>query len=173
MLFIRAISDELASVYQEVFSDENKKNWEDNKNSGLKAFLEQKLSVVWDGSSTWECDTGFVYCYYNAKIKVAPLKDKLNTSLIDEKLKVNPFFSDEKIAKVYEENLINYLDHDFNYYCTADDYYQPFIEDYDLNDSVKNGVKSTVLKSYQSKVMVQIAVSCLDLYTIKMIYSYG
>lgn len=132
-----AISDELASVYQEVFSDENKKNWEDNKNSGLKAFLEQKLSVVWDGSSTWECDTGFVYCYYNAKIKVAPLKDKLNTSLIDEKLKVNPFFSDEKIAKLYEENLIKYLDHDFNYYCTADDYYQLFIEDYDLNDSVK------------------------------------
>ena len=58
------ISGELASVYQEVFSDENKKSWEDNKNSGLKLFLEQKLSVVWDGSSTWECDTGFVYCYY-------------------------------------------------------------------------------------------------------------
>lgn len=136
-----AISEELANVYNEVFSDENKKIWEDNKNSGLKAFLEQKLSVVWDGSSTWECDTGFVYCYYNAKIKVAPLKDKLNTSLIDEKLKLNPFLSEEQISKVYEDDLIEYLDHDFNYYCTADDYYQPYVEDYDLGCTVKEWCK--------------------------------
>ena len=109
------------------------------------------MSVVRDGSSTCECDTGFVYCYYNAKFKVAPLKDKLNTSLIDEKLKVNPFFLEEQIAKVYEDNLIKYHNHDFNYYCTADDYYQPFIEDYDLNDSVKewcekNGFKIISVK---------------------------
>lgn len=131
------ISGELASVYQEVFSDENKKSWEDNKNSGLDYFFEMELDISWEGDSTWECSQGSEDCHYSAEIKVAPLKDKLNTSLIDEKLKVNPFFSDEKIAKVYEENLIKYLDHDFNYYCTADDYYQPFIEDYDLNDSVK------------------------------------
>ena len=89
------ISGELASVYQEVFSDENKKSWEDNKNSGLDYFLEMELDISWEGDSTWECSQGSEDCHYSAEIKVAPLKDSLNTSLIDDLLKENPFITDE------------------------------------------------------------------------------
>ena len=89
-----AISDELANVYHEVFSDENKKNWEDNKNSGLDYFLEMKLDISWEGDGTWECSQGSEDCHYSAEIKVAPLKDSLNTSLIEGMLKDNPFITD-------------------------------------------------------------------------------
>ena len=140
------ISGELASVYQEVFSDENKKSWEDNKNSGLDYFLEMELDISWEGDSTWECSQGAENCHYSAEIKVAPLKDSLNTSLIDDLLKENPFITDEEIADVYENDLNDYLDKVFSDYCEGDDYYPPNTEDFEIEYYVgkwcqKNGFK--------------------------------
>ncbi len=140
------ISGELASVYQEVFSDENKKSWEDNKNSGLDYFLEMELDISWEGDSTWECSQGSEDCHYSAEIKVAPLKDSLNTSLIDDLLKENPFITDEEIADVYENDLNDYLDNVFSDYCEGDDYYPPNTEDFEIEYYVgkwcqKNGFK--------------------------------
>lgn len=129
-----------------MFSDENKKSWEDNKNSGLDYFFEMELDISWEGDSTWECSQGSEDCHYSAEIKVAPLKDSLNTSLIDDLLKENPFITDEEIADVYENDLNDYLDYVFSDYCEGDDYYPPNTEDFEIEYYVgkwcqKNGFK--------------------------------
>lgn len=44
-------------------------------------------------------------------------------------LKKNPFMTKESIREFYEKKLKEYLDSEFEEYCTCDDYYEPVVED--------------------------------------------
>lgn len=48
-------------------------------------------------------------------------------------LEENPFMSAEQIFELYDKQLSEELDSDFDEYCTCDDYYPPVVEDYDEN----------------------------------------
>ena len=65
---------------------------------------------------------------------------------LSKALKENPFMKAEAIRKIYIKNLKVYLDSEFEEYCTCDDYYQPVVEDFELEYRIndwcrKNGFK--------------------------------
>ena len=43
--------------------------------------------------------------------------------------------------KFYEKKLIEYLDSEFEEYCTCDDYYEPVMEDFELTYDVEHWCK--------------------------------
>ena len=45
----------------------------------------------------------------------------------------NPLTTAEEIFKYYQDELLELLDSDFEFYCTNDDYYPPVVEDYGDN----------------------------------------
>ena len=48
----------------------------------------------------------------------------------------------ESIYKFYEKKLIEYLDSEFEEYCTCDDYYEPVVEDFELTYDVEHWCKA-------------------------------
>lgn len=56
-------------------------------------------------------------------------------------LKKNPFTTPESIRKHYETELRKYLDCEFEEYCTCDDYYQPVVEDFEIDYYVNTWCK--------------------------------
>ena len=38
----------------------------------------------------------------------------------------------DEIHKIFQEKLREYLDYEFEEYCTEDDYYQPVVEDFEI-----------------------------------------
>lgn len=44
----------------------------------------------------------------------------------------------EAIHQYYENNLREYLDAEFEEYCTCDDYYQPVAEDFEITSYVSD-----------------------------------
>ena len=57
------------------------------------------------------------------------------------KLKKNPFISSDAIYKLFDEELGDYLNREFEDYCTCDDYYQPVVEDFELEYHVRGWCK--------------------------------
>ena len=47
----------------------------------------------------------------------------------------------ESIREFYEKKLKEYLDSEFEEYCTCDDYYEPVVEDYHLTYDVEHWCK--------------------------------
>lgn len=56
-------------------------------------------------------------------------------------LKKNPFMTKESIYAFYEKKLKEYLDPEFEEYCTCDDYYEPSVEDFELTYDVEHWCK--------------------------------
>ena len=72
-----------------------------------------------------EVGNGSVDCFYNAKIELHPTKTAGQNKDLQKLLKKNPFMTKESIYKFYEKKLIEYLDSEFEEYCTCDGYYEP------------------------------------------------
>ena len=56
-------------------------------------------------------------------------------------LKKNPFMEKDQIHKIFEKKLREYLDYEFEEYCTEDDYYQPVVEDFEIEYRVNERSK--------------------------------
>ena len=50
------------------------------------------------------------------------------------------------IREIYVKNLKEYLDREFEEYCTCDDYYQPVVEDFELDYYLKDWCKKNGFK---------------------------
>ncbi|MBQ9713463.1 MAG: hypothetical protein IJV54_14370, partial [Bacteroidales bacterium] len=55
----------------------------------------------------------------------------VNDKKLDKMLSKNPFLSEEDIADHFIGRLRDYLDEEFENYCTSDDYYEPVCEDFE------------------------------------------
>ena len=62
-----------------------------------------------------------------------PLKDVGKDKELARLLKQNPFMTKNEIHRCFEERLRKYLDYKFKEYCAADDYYQPVVEDFEID----------------------------------------
>ena len=121
----------LATVYLELFSDENRESWSKAAEAGFDEFCEGEWSVEWDGRCDWNTKHGGSYpCTAEASLTFSVTdKEKLHDHL-SEKLKTNPFLSADDIYGILMKQIEDDLDYDMNEFCNADDYYEPFFEEF-------------------------------------------
>lgn len=72
-------------------------------------------------------------CHYEAEIVLLPTQMIAADKELAGLLKKNPFLTKETIRELFAKRLGKYLDNQFEGYCTADDYYQPVVEDFGIN----------------------------------------
>ncbi|MCR5603800.1 MAG: hypothetical protein K6G27_08880 [Lachnospiraceae bacterium] len=122
---------DIAFVYLELFNDENRKSWNDAKEIGFEEFCEAEWTVEWDGSCDWHTKNGGSYpCSAQASLTfIVEDKEKLHSHLASE-LKSNPFLSADDIYGILMKQIEDDLDNDMDEYCNADDYYEPYWEEF-------------------------------------------
>ena len=118
---------------------------------GLAQFLKEELICSWKGFAVWNDGNGTVDCHYEAKIVLSPTETVPDESEFSMLLMKNPLMKKEKISEHFEKRLRDYLDEEFEEYCTEEDYYQPVVEDFELEYHVKAWCRETgfELKSWE------------------------
>ena len=139
--FNKKMSDRLTDVIQTLYSEDNKAKWKNKRDEGLVQFLKNNHTFKWEGFSVWEVGNGSVDCFYNAEIELHPTKIAGKDKDLQKLLKKNPFMTIESIYKFYEKKLIEYLDSEFEEYCTCDNYHEPVVEDFELTYDVEHWCK--------------------------------
>lgn len=144
--FNKKMADRLAEIMLYLHSVENEKDWKEKDMAGLEEFRKEKLEVKWEGFATWSVSGGGVDGYYNADIVLAPAKNLVIDKDLEKQLSKNRFMKTEAISDHYGKELIKYLDGEFEEYCTCDDYYQPVVEDFELEYYLKEWCKKNGFK---------------------------
>lgn len=89
----------------------------------------------------WDAGNGAVDCFYDADIVLKPTNEAKNNTNLQNNLHKNPFMSSEAINKLFDEKLGAYQNSEFEDYCTCDDYYQPVVEDFELECHIRDWCK--------------------------------
>ena len=144
--FNRKMADLLAGIMLRLYSDENNEEWKNKDLSGLEKFRDENLSFRWEGFSVWQASGGGVDCYYNADIVLKPMKNLAIADELADALKKNPFLKADDIRKECIRQITEYLDREFEEYCTEDDYYEPVVEDFELKYCVEDWSKKNGFK---------------------------
>ena len=122
---------DIASMYLELFNEENKTSWKEAKEVGFKEFCKSEWTVEWDGRCDWHTKHGGSYpCSAEARLTfLVRDNNKLHDHLKSE-LKTNPFLSEDDIYGIIMKQIEEDLDNDMREYCDADDYYEPYWEEF-------------------------------------------
>ena len=130
----KSMADRLADMYKAIFDKKNLSGWSKKRLSGFKAFCDNTWSFSWDDSREWHRNGGYVTCSadVNADYNVGD-SEKLKKALGDI-LKKNPFVTSEVVGKELEKELKKRLEVNLESYVDEDDYYEPWMEDYDCAD---------------------------------------
>ena len=122
---------DLASMYLELFSEENQESWDEAQEEGFEEFCEEEWTVEWSGYCDWRAKNfRHVPCNASAELTFAVEdKEKLHSHL-ESKLKANPFLSADEIYQILANEIEADLDRDMERYCNADDYYEPYLEEF-------------------------------------------
>lgn len=94
-------------------------------------------------SSKWACGSadasnGTVDCNYEAHIVLKPTDGVRENDVLKQLLCRNPSANGEVIRIFFVKRLCGFLDDEFEEYYSEDDYYQPVVEDFELEYRVKN-----------------------------------
>lgn len=135
------ISDKIAEIYLALYSQENIEFWDSSQRCGLKSFMEHKWDIEWFGDAQWDNGQGYVDCAFHAIITIAPIKGRINEPELEKMLSKNAFLSEEIISQYFKDSLLEYLDQNFENYCTYDDYYPPVGEDFEAEDYTEDWCK--------------------------------
>lgn len=139
--FNKSMADRLAGIFLSLYSHGNAEEWKRKGNEGVEQFLKEKFTCVWDGFAVWEVNSGSVDCHYSAKITLSPTEAAATDKELTEMLKANPFTQKETICEHFRNRLKEYLDCEFEEYCTEEDYYQPVVEDFEIETRLTDWCK--------------------------------
>lgn len=129
----KRMADRLSLILAALYSGTHKKEWRGKDKEGLIQFLEEEFVFTWKGFAVWDAGNGTVDCHYEAEIILAPTEEISKDKELAQQLKKNPFMTEEAIHELFTKRLQEYLDYEFEDYCTCDDYYQPVVEDFGSN----------------------------------------
>ncbi len=129
----KRMADRLALIMSSLYSDDHRREWKSKNMEGLKQFLSEEFICVWNGFAVWDAGNGTVDCHYEANIVLMPTEAISEDKELAGQLKKNPYMTKEAIHDVFAKRLKAYLDHEFDYYCTCEDYYEPVVEDFGEN----------------------------------------
>lgn len=122
----------VAEIMLCLYSSHNRQKWAGKDGEGLRTFLDEEFAYTWEGFAVWDEGNGTVDCSYEANIVLKPTEEASKDKELTRLLKKNPFMEKDEIHKLFEEKLREYLDYEFEEYCTEDDYYQPVVEDFEI-----------------------------------------
>ena len=135
------MANRLAEIYLLLYSPSNEKEWASKHLGGLRLFLDQDLAFTWKGFAIWDEGNGTVDCHYEAQIVLQPTEAAVNEGL-SKSLDENPFLDASAIRAHFEKRLNEHLDGVFEDYCTCEDYYQPVVEDFEIDDLLEDWCKN-------------------------------
>lgn len=135
--FNKEMSDRLAEIFCDLYSKDNEDAWKAMKLNGWKQFLKSDFCCKWNGFSVWNADGGSVDCHFEADFILKPAESSRADEELSHALSENPFMTQEAITECYKKRICKYLDYEFEEYCTCDDYYQPVVEDFEIDYYVK------------------------------------
>ena len=136
----KRMADRLAIILYTLYSQDNKREWHCKEKEGLTRFLNENFLYDWKGFAVWDAGNGTVDCHYEARIILRPTKAVSEDKELSKLLAKNPFTTKEAIYDLFTKRLREYLDYEFEDYCTEDDYYQPVVEDF--GSSLEYALKS-------------------------------
>jgi len=131
--FNKKMADRLSLIFFALYSQDNEAEWKARKLNGWKQFLKADFYYTWKGFSVWQTSGGSVDCYFEAKIVLKPAESIKKDEELSHALNNNPFMSREEITEYYKQKVRDYLDDEFEEYCTCEDYYQPVVEDFEID----------------------------------------
>ena len=131
--FNKRMADKMALILTSLYSRANIKDWSVKNQEGLRQFMKEDFNCLWKGFAVWDAGNGTVDCHYEANIVLVPTDEILKDKELAKQLKKNPYLTKETIHDLFAKRLRKYLDDDFEYYCTCEDYYEPTVEDYGCN----------------------------------------
>lgn len=134
-------ADQLAHMYKELFSDQNQQRWKQKTNSGLRQFCSQKWSFEWADQQEWHYGSAYVECSSSVNADFSVKNQEIMKKSIESELKTNPFFAAEAICRLLKDELGDLLHDDMEEYVNSDDYYEPWMEDYDCEDVLQEFAK--------------------------------
>ncbi|MBR1470976.1 MAG: hypothetical protein IJ600_04965 [Lachnospiraceae bacterium] len=127
----KATAQKLADMYLEVFSAANQNDWKKAENKGFKEFCQGVWTVEWEGGCDWHTKHGGCY---PCSAKVTLVFSIRDVSMLRKHLKTelnqNPFLSSDEIRGILFKQIGEDLDRDLEEYCNADDYYEPYLEEF-------------------------------------------
>lgn len=126
-------ADQIANILHSLYSCVHKKEWESKDLEGLRQFLAEEFTFTWKGFAVWDEGNGTVDCHYEAEIVLDPTEAVSEDEELLQRLKKNPFMPKTEIQDLFRNRLKQYLDDEFEDYCTAEDYYPPVVEDFGAN----------------------------------------
>ena len=127
----KKISKDLTSMYFKLFSAENRNAWNEAKEVGFEEFCKEKWTIEWDGRCEWRTKHGGSYpCTAEASLTFIIRDIEKLHSYLSSELVSNPFLSADDIYSILVKQVENDLDHDMEEYCNADDYYEPYLEEF-------------------------------------------
>ena len=128
---VEETAKDVASLYLELFGEQNVKTWDDARELGFKEFCKKEWTVDWDGDADWHTKHGGSYpcsAYAHLTFTVRDA-EKLHDHL-SSMLKSNPFLSADEIYDFLSSQIEGGLDNDMQEYCDADDYYEPYWDEF-------------------------------------------
>ena len=131
--FNKKMAEKLSTIFLSLYSIANKEEWKNRKLEGVSQFLKMNFSCIWDGLSIWQTEGGSVDCHYEAEMILRPIDPDCIGKKLSDLLNKNPFMTREAITDFYENDIRNWLDEEFERYCSCEDYYQPVVEDFEFD----------------------------------------
>ena len=131
--FNKKMAEKLSMIFLSLYSSANKREWKKRKLEGFSQFLEMNFTCIWEGYAVWQTEGGSVDCYYDAEMILRPTEPDRIGKILSDLLNKNPFMTKEAITDLYEHEIRDYLDDEFEKYCTCEDYYQPVVEDFEFD----------------------------------------
>ena len=131
--FNKKMAEKLTSIFLSLYSIANKEEWKNRELEGLSQFLKNDFTCIWNGFSVWQTEGGSVDCHYEAEMILRPIDPDCIGEKLSDLLNKNPFMTREAITDFYENDIRNWLDEEFERYCSCEDYYQPVVEDFEFD----------------------------------------
>lgn len=139
--FNKKMADRLAEIFCMLYSKDYKKMWEARNLNGWTQFQKSDFCCGWNGFTVWITDGGSVDCHFEADMILKPMETIKIEEELSRELSKNPFMTQETITEYYTQRIRKYLDEEFEEYCTCEDYYQPVVEDFDIDYYVNQWCK--------------------------------
>ena len=98
----------------------------------VQGILQKKEWMIeWIGRCEWHTKHGASYpCRAEANLSFVVKNSKQLHSHLSSELKSNPFLSSEEIYRILAKQIEADLDNDMDEYCNADDYYEPYFDEF-------------------------------------------
>lgn len=137
----------LINVFTSLYSSRRKAGMKKKEYAGLEEFLSKEwtVDIYLQAEWTYKFGTRINYSFdytITFSVRDSEVVKKENAADLDK----NPFLTASDILEKYRKALQESVNRDFNCYCTADDYYEPDVEDYDSESG--DGAIESYLESH-------------------------